>query len=268
MATQTTLNEFGSVDVVCPTCGRTDFKNRRGVENHHAIAHGESIGGVSVTCDTCGEETRKPPSEVERAESHYCSDECRIEGVSATLRTREKYPCDYCGKPKELTPWRREWLDNHYCSRRCFNEDRKHRVMVECGWCAEEFEVPPSEKDMTTYCSKECYTQWLRTRRGSDHPLWMGADFSNFFRNSLPGCWSEIKQEVREERENCCRHCGITGDEINSSLHVHHIIPISFGGTHHKENLMLLCPSCHPGVDSYMRRNFSLPCIFDPGDLF
>jgi len=38
-----------------------------------------------------------------------------------------------------------------------------------------------------------------------------------------------------------CRFCGID----NGDLHLHHITPISDGGTHYPENLTTTCASCH-----------------------
>jgi 5-methylcytosine-specific restriction protein A len=41
-----------------------------------------------------------------------------------------------------------------------------------------------------------------------------------------------------------CEHCKERGT-VTSAQEVHHIIPLSQGGTHDEANLMALCTSCH-----------------------
>ena len=45
-----------------------------------------------------------------------------------------------------------------------------------------------------------------------------------------------------------CRICGST-----ERLNVHHIVPISMGGTHELENLITLCYRCHATQHRHMR---------------
>ena len=44
-----------------------------------------------------------------------------------------------------------------------------------------------------------------------------------------------------------CERCAAAG-RITPAREVHHIIPLSEGGTHDVENLMSLCKSCHSGI--------------------
>jgi 5-methylcytosine-specific restriction endonuclease McrA len=39
---------------------------------------------------------------------------------------------------------------------------------------------------------------------------------------------------------HCCAYCGATGD-----LHIEHVVPISFGGTHVLSNIVPACKSCN-----------------------
>jgi 5-methylcytosine-specific restriction endonuclease McrA len=39
---------------------------------------------------------------------------------------------------------------------------------------------------------------------------------------------------------HCCAYCGVTGD-----LHIEHVVPISFGGTHVLSNIVPACKSCN-----------------------
>ena len=52
--------------------------------------------------------------------------------------------------------------------------------------------------------------------------------------------WSGIRSRARKRDGNACRECGATG-----RLHVHHIHPVSQGGTHLDDNLVTLCVDCH-----------------------
>lgn len=54
--------------------------------------------------------------------------------------------------------------------------------------------------------------------------------------------WPELVREVKKRDGYRCRgrNCG---SEIG--LEVHHIVPLSRGGTNHKTNLITLCEKCH-----------------------
>lgn len=57
---------------------------------------------------------------------------------------------------------------------------------------------------------------------------------------SYPPDWDERKLKLIISNGNFCSKCGAT-----SHLHVHHIKPLSKGGTNELSNLMLLCERCH-----------------------
>jgi len=44
-----------------------------------------------------------------------------------------------------------------------------------------------------------------------------------------------------------CEQCEAAG-RITSAQEIHHILPLSQGGTHAVDNLMALCTSCHSGI--------------------
>lgn len=52
--------------------------------------------------------------------------------------------------------------------------------------------------------------------------------------------WAVIAKAVKQRDGNKCKVCGST-----KQLEVHHIIPLSKGGTNVKTNLITLCYSCH-----------------------
>ncbi len=52
--------------------------------------------------------------------------------------------------------------------------------------------------------------------------------------------WTYLSREVKSRDGNRCSLCGST-----DRLEVHHIIPLSKGGSNSKRNLITLCYSCH-----------------------
>jgi hypothetical protein len=62
-----------------------------------------------------------------------------------------------------------------------------------------------------------------------------------------------LKQQVFKQYDNKCYACGFS---IRMILRVHHIIPMSLGGTDEIENLVLLCPNCHTLVHLLSSKRF------------
>ena len=57
---------------------------------------------------------------------------------------------------------------------------------------------------------------------------------------SRPPDWEQRKEEMLDNAYGYCEQC-----EERGFLHVHHIKPISKGGNHRSENLIVLCEDCH-----------------------
>ena len=76
--------------------------------------------------------------------------------------------------------------------------------------------------------------QWLSSRRRDRRPLVPD------WRQRYPADWHEVRQRILERDANACTDCG-----MRSSLVVHHIVPLSGGGSNHPNNLRTLCNSCH-----------------------
>ena len=60
--------------------------------------------------------------------------------------------------------------------------------------------------------------------------------------------WPVIAREVKQRDGNKCKICGGT-----NKLEVHHIIPLSRGGTNSKANLITLCEKHHDARHRHLR---------------
>lgn len=58
---------------------------------------------------------------------------------------------------------------------------------------------------------------------------------------NYPGNWDEIREQVTALHHNKCGNC----HRSSVPLEVHHVVPISQGGSHQLSNLVALCPQCH-----------------------
>lgn len=72
---------------------------------------------------------------------------------------------------------------------------------------------------------------------------------SHLCENGYPSNWEEISRSVRERDDYHCKSCE-TDCQI---LHVHHVIPLSRGGSNNISNLITLCEKCHINKHPHMR---------------
>lgn len=69
------------------------------------------------------------------------------------------------------------------------------------------------------------------------------AKWSSSRRETIP---PSIRREVLERDEHTCANVPCP----NEATHVHHIVPVSRGGSNHPDNLISLCKECHRKVHS------------------
>ncbi|MFV8829534.1 HNH endonuclease [Alkalihalobacterium sp. APHAB7] len=73
--------------------------------------------------------------------------------------------------------------------------------------------------------------------------------------------WSQpftetLKKEVKDRDGWACVVC-----DSDKGLHVHHKIPRKYGGVNHKHNLVTLCSSCHPAIETADIRHAFTKCL-------
>ena len=81
----------------------------------------------------------------------------------------------------------------------------------------------------------------------TDYPALMKVLYDNAQRKRIPGKvynrdWYMLSQ--RHIRDGKCEYCGKMG-----FLHLHHIKPTRYGGTHAEDNLCVLCAGCHKRIE-------------------
>jgi 5-methylcytosine-specific restriction endonuclease McrA len=93
------------------------------------------------------------------------------------------------------------------------------KLKFNCIVCEKEFR---SNHRSSKYCSDECRRVWGREK----------------YCNGAPKSWLIIREHVMEEQDYICE-CG------EDAKVVHHILPLSCGGTNDRDNLEGVCKKCH-----------------------
>jgi len=115
---------------------------------------------VEVECDFCSETVSKPPSEVERAEHHFCDKQCHGKWRSEHRDSRLVLQCDHCGT--KFKRYERNLDDdqtNHFCSTECRGrwqiENRPQTGCTNCGETIRRIQYDIESADRH-FCSREC----------------------------------------------------------------------------------------------------------------
>jgi len=212
-------------------------------------------------CKNCNSSYQVIKSKAERSE--YCSNECMYEHATGTDHwnwSRVNVSCDYCGGTYSVEQAKSD--NSRFCSRECQGNWRSENIVGEnhpswkkfdeliCDSCGGEYEVKPSLSERSRFCSQECFGDWFTGR-------FSGEDNANWKEGNTPygAGWNERKKELIRTRDNRhCQRCGVSTEELDRSLPVHHVIPAREWDSPRKrnkeENLITLCTMCHPKVEN------------------
>lgn len=68
-----------------------------------------------------------------------------------------------------------------------------------------------------------------------------------------PTDWDSRRKQVYKRDDYTCQNCGVSSHQAESiTLHAHHIVPKSKGGSHSLSNLISLCEDCHSRIHPHM----------------
>lgn len=67
------------------------------------------------------------------------------------------------------------------------------------------------------------------------------------YSNGIKNDWWTISAQVRKRDNNRCFYCGAEAQEV------HHLIPLSKGGTTTMTNLVCVCKACHNRMHAHMK---------------
>jgi 5-methylcytosine-specific restriction endonuclease McrA len=177
--------------IVCPTCGKNDFKSEHGLKIHHTTVHDDrslTLGErVKFECERCGSTEQLPPDEAERR--RFCSARCKNEWQSEAY-TDEGGPgwnggkatiaCSYCGATEERFP--SHINEVNFCSDSCESDWKSEnrvgenhpnfsRVLVECAWCDTKLCRPKwrVKKFNSQFCDKKCKSNYYSANPSELH---------------------------------------------------------------------------------------------------
>lgn len=196
-------------------------------------------------------------------EKKTCSSKCASKLGSITSLTKTN--CKICGK-EIMTP---KSSANSEFGIYCSNECRKYRYKLKCVVCNNDFY---SDKNVTKYCSKECFEIGKKNKLVKIKCDECGEEFErpsytvpsnkqifcsrkccmrNFAKNNpnrYGSKWSRIREKRVKMDNYTCQICGKQTFE-KYALNVHHIIPIeqfdNIDEANKLDNLITLCFECH-----------------------
>jgi len=215
---QFTLRVYQSTEATCPVCD-AEFKSSKGFGPHFRQKHADK----HPVLERVRQDFTVPPEQALRALHH---------GAGMTVEEiadRFDYPRDglmdaFDDVDVERRGWGiADWYDEEP------DRAREHsREVAAKGADARE-------------------QNGMAGRTGQDHPSWRGGKhLIDALRKQLRPSWWTVRDEARADE---CYNCGAS----RCKLDVHHIVPLSAGGTNEDWNLMTLCESCHRTVESHTR---------------
>lgn len=125
--------------------------------------------------------------------------------------------------------------------------------------CVEVIENHRSTGELHRLAEVDENFQWLRSMQGNPMSIRQIQNilfryFPEFQRpnrkRKQPKNAAIRKEETaikREINQNVCHRCGST-----EKIEIHHMIPVSMGGTNDKGNLIILCHECHKEFTKYL----------------
>lgn len=189
----------------CPDCGHKSEKKKMYMEKNIRISlakygTGRKPAEHEAECENCGKVFF-----YYGPKRRFCSKGCRIQyGIEHTF-------CKNCGKPMTDTENPEYTESDWFCSDSCKAKyewqlaEKEGRIRT-CPNCGKQF----IDKN-TTYCSRDCYSAWIKTHKQNHKPLLLrlrtDADEFSFVSKGIrfqrkSGCTVSKIQEIRKGSES------------------------------------------------------------------
>lgn len=175
---------------------------------------------VIYNCETCGKQGKRKYAQGKLPKHFFCSIECqnKRQKTREDLRIKNKQ-LEFRKKVSDGLKNRKKILGDEYHS-----EETRKKIGEATKKHWENYNV--EQKQRLLYVLRE-----NGSRRKQNKPY---------------DCeWNKISKQ--ERNNNFCHMCGKT-----EQLVVHHIIPVKNKGNRNKENLVVLCNSCHRKLHSQL----------------
>jgi len=104
--------------------------------------------------------------------------------------------------------------DREFCSRECKHKDmRKERATISCKRCSDSFEVVSGNEERRTFCSKDCYSDYISDNpekfnlfqdghSGYDSSPWQGKSLSENHRQKISETMKGITRSEEYIKQN------------------------------------------------------------------
>jgi hypothetical protein len=195
----------------------------------------------SVECHNCGGQFEKMPYQIDGTDWHFCSDECRMDGMATPS---VECTCDMCQSQFMQSPMALTGSNHNYCSKDCYDqywsENTSNATTVVCEGCGQDFQRNKAQANNgPNYCSVECFHE--HTSDPASRVRYYGPN------------WPEQRQKALKRDDYECQDCGMSVSQherrFETSIHVHHIIPArkfeDYQKQNRTDNLITLCVDCH-----------------------
>lgn len=212
-----------------------------------------------VQCHTCKKDLERKPSRLNynKGGLWFCGRECRAV-YQDSQSSRITLDCPICGKQFEVKPYRLNSGKKLTCSYSCglalLGWGSK---ILNCDYCGQEFRRKNAEIKKQNFCSRECMGNWQSENiHGENSPSWKGGYLPYYGKD-----WNRMNKETRKRDNHTCQGCGVTQNQLDYTLEIHHKKPVRLfenpNDANSSDNLITLCRPCHVRSDVFARWLFS-----------
>lgn len=240
---------------MCILCGKL-IERKGGAYHRYCSRHcvNKSLQRKQeIVCELCGKRVFQTQSQIRNNKHHYCSKECMGKAFRKSVLW-EAHNCRYCGKPIKANGGHYRF----YCSNRCH--------MLDCPLIPQKADYAKwrDSNYIKSYMAKYTKThreelnikarirlvnnpklyRAIKRKWARAHPVAVRLlNYNRYITKKNGKVTVEDWEEIKKRYNYSCACCG--QPESIATLEIDHIIPLTQGGEHTKENIQPLCRSCN-----------------------